>query len=205
MGFVTNSNMRPIWSRYPSELQTACNLKMARWTDAPATTSTVILRVSGGSSTPRAVDVSLASLEYWIARSSLVKPGDDDLSWGNRCAHFSKRAPQLLIHFVKQPIPVAPKRPAARGARAFAGTSRPRDKEGAGNAAMPRGARGSCAKKAAVRTRGSARHRIIRHSPRNGFTVYRRALLGEISSIATVAFGLTVGPTRLSRTHPPKT
>ena len=55
-------------------------------------------------------------------------------------------------------------------------------------------------KKTAVRTRGSARHRIIRHSPRNGFTVYQRALPGKISSIATVAFGLTACSARLSRT-----
>jgi hypothetical protein len=37
----------------------------------------VILRESGGSSTPRPFGSIAAALEYWVARSSLVKPGDD--------------------------------------------------------------------------------------------------------------------------------
>jgi hypothetical protein len=145
-------------------------------------------------------------------RDRPVKPCNDTYMDEAGGGHFPPRS-LFPIQIFKQPrgrfgFPSAPdarQRPAALGDRAFAGTSHPREIEGAGNAAMPRGTRGSCAKKTAVRTRGSARHRIIRHSPRNGFTVYQRALPGKISSIATVAFGLTACSARLSRTKPPKT
>jgi hypothetical protein len=84
----------------------------------------------------------------------------------------SHQTPRFNFQTATRSVTDTRKRPAAPGARAFARTSRPRETEGAGNAAMPRGTRGLACKKNGRRTRVTARHRIIRHSPHNGFTVY---------------------------------